>query len=191
MSNPPIILASASPRRRELLQNLGLHFDVIPADIDETHGPDETPFELVRRLSVTKAEAVARRYPDALVIAADTLVVLRGEILGKPKDREQNRDFIARLSGRTHEVFTGHALRRGEGRAERVVRTAVRFRKLTDDEIDRYVATGEGLDKAGGYAVQGRGAALVREVRGCYFSVVGLGVATVVALGRELGVTLV
>lgn len=191
MSNPPIILASASPRRRELLQNLGLHFDTVPADIDETHDPDEVPFDLVRRLSVAKAEAVARHYPDALVIAADTLVVLRGEILSKPVDETENRDFIARLSGRTHEVFTGHALQLGEKRAERVVQTAVRFRNLAEDEIDRYVATGEGADKAGGYAVQGYGSALVREVRGCYFSVVGLGVATVVELSRELGVTLV
>jgi septum formation protein len=191
VNHPPIILASASPRRRELLQNLGLHFDTVPADVDETHNPDEVPFDLVRRLSVAKAEAVARHYPEALVIAADTLVVLRGEILGKPKDREQNRDFIARLSGRTHEVFTGHALQLGEKRAERVVKTAVRFRKLTEDEIDRYVATGEGRDKAGGYAVQGYGSALVREVRGCYFSVVGLSVSTVVALGHEFGVMLV
>ncbi len=187
---PPLILASASPRRRELLSNLGLHFDVFPADIDESYSVDEAPYDVVKRLSLAKADAVGELYPDALVIAADTVVVLRDDILGKPKSEAENHDFITRLSGHTHEVFTGHALRLGEKRADWVVQTAVRFRTLSEGEIERYVATGEGLDKAGGYAVQGRGSALVREVRGCYFSVVGLSVSAVVELSQKLGVTL-
>lgn len=190
MSDTPLILASASPRRRDLLHNLGLHFDVIPADVDESYGPNEVPFDVVQRLSVAKADAVGRLYPDALVIAADTVVVYRDEILGKPTGEAENHAFISRLSGRTHEVFTGHAAQLGEKRHDWVVQTAVRFRTLSEGEIDRYVATGEGLDKAGGYAVQGYGSALVREIRGCYFNVVGLSVSAVVELSRKLGVTL-
>ncbi len=186
-----LILASASPRRRDLLQNLNFPFEVVPADLDESFSPEENPYDLVRRLSVAKAEAVAARYPDALVLAADTVVVFLDEVLGKPETTEENLDFITRLSGHTHEVFTGHALVQGERRAERVVQTAVRFRKLSDGEIERYVATGEGMDKAGGYAVQGYGSALVREVRGCYFNVVGLSVPNVAELAQTFGFQLV
>ncbi len=186
-----LILASASPRRRELLTNLNFPFEVVPADIDETFTGEENPFDLVRRLSIGKAEAVAAHHPDALVLAADTVVVFRDEVLGKPKTPEENLDFITRLSGHTHEVFTGHALVLGDRRADRVVQTAVRFRKLSDGEIERYVATGEGMDKAGGYAVQGYGSALVREVRGCYFNVVGLSVPNVAELAQTFGFQLV
>lgn len=185
---PPLILASASPRRRELLSNLGLTFEVVPADIDESFTTEEIPYNLVQRLSSAKAEVISQRYPDALVLAADTIVVYRDEVLGKPKDAEENRAFLERLSGHTHEVHTGHALFWGDKRAERVVQTAVRFRNLSDDELARYVATGEGLDKAGGYAIQGYGSAIVSEVRGCYFNVVGLSVPNVVELAQSLGV---
>ena len=186
-----LILASASPRRRELLTNLNFPFEVVPADIDETFTDEDNPFDLVRRLSIGKAEAVAARYPDALVLAADTVVVFRDEVLGKPKTPEENLDFVTRLSGHTHEVFTGHALVLGDRRADRVVQTAVRFRKLSEGEIERYVATGEGMDKAGGYAIQGYGSALVREVRGCYFNVVGLSVPNVAELAQTFGFQLV
>ena len=190
---PPLrlILASASPRRRELLTNLNFPFEVVPADIDETFTDEENPFDLVRRLSIGKAEAVAAHHPDALVLAADTVVVFRDEVLGKPKTPAENLEFITRLSGHTHEVFTGHALVLGDRRADRVVQTAVRFRKLSEGEIERYVATGEGMDKAGGYAVQGYGSALVREVRGCYFNVVGLSVPNVAELAQTFGFQLV
>lgn len=188
---PPLILASASPRRRELLSNLGLTFEVVPADIDESFSTEEIPYNLVERLSVAKAEAVAQRYPDALVLAADTVVVYRDEVLGKPKDAEENRAFLEKLSRHTHEVYTGHALVLAGKRVERVVQTAVRFRKLSDEAISRYVATGEGLDKAGGYAIQGYGSAIVKEVRGCYFNVVGLSVPNVVELAQSLGIELV
>ena len=193
MTSPTLrfILASASPRRRELLTNLNFPFEVVPADLDETFTDEDNPFDLVRRLSIGKAEAVAARYPDALVLGADTVVVFRDEVLGKPKTPEENLEFITRLSGHTHEVFTGHALVMGDRRADRVVQTAVRFRKLSDGEIERYVATGEGMDKAGGYAVQGYGSALVREVRGCYFNVVGLSVPNVAELAQTFGFQLV
>ena len=186
-----LILASASPRRRELLTNLNFPFEVVPADIDESFTSEDHPFDLVRRLSVTKAEAVAKDHPDALVLAADTVVVYRDEILGKPETAEENLEYITRLSGHTHEVFTGHALMLGDKRADRVVQTAVRFRKLSEGEIERYVATGEGMDKAGGYAIQGYGSALVREVRGCYFNVVGLSVPNVAELAQTFGFQLV
>ena len=190
---PPLqlILASASPRRRELLTNLNFPFEVVPADIDESFTSEDEPFDLVRRLSTTKAATVAQNYPDALVLAADTVVVYRDEILGKPETAEENLDFITRLSGHTHEVFTGHALMLGDKRADRVVQTAVRFRKLSEGEIERYVATGEGMDKAGGYAIQGYGSALVREVRGCYFNVVGLSIPNVAELAQTFGFQLV
>ncbi len=188
---PPLILASASPRRRDLLSNLGLTFEVVPADVDESFSTEEFPYDLVQRLSAAKAEAVAQRYPDALVLAADTVVVYLEEILGKPKDADENRAFLQLLSRHTHEVYTGHTLLLGERRAERVIQTAVRFRGLSEGELERYVATGEGLDKAGGYAIQGYGSALVSEVRGCYFNVVGLSVPNVVEMAYGLGVELV
>ena len=189
--NPPLILASASPRRRDLLQNLGLTFDIIPADIDETPLPDELPDALVNRLSTSKAAAIAAAHPDALVIAADTVVTLEGDVLGKPRDSKENRRFIKRLSGRTHRVYTGHAAQRGEEVAVCIVSTEVRFRDLSSREIDWYVSTGEGMDKAGGYAIQGYGAALVSEIHGCYFNVVGLSVANLLELTKRLGVALI
>lgn len=188
---PPIILASASPRRYELLKNLGLTFEVIPADVDESFTSDEVPYNLVERLSAAKAEVVAQGHPEALVIAADTVVVFRDDVLGKPKTPEENLAYLERLSGHTHEVYTGHTLRLGDKQVARVSQTAVRFRKLSPEVIARYAATGEGMDKAGGYAIQGYGSALVSEVRGCYFNVVGLSVPIVVELAQELGLELV
>ena len=186
-----IVLASGSPRRRDLLGALGLPFEVAPADIDETPGAGEGPVALVERLSASKADAAARARPDALVIAADTVVVVDGEILNKPEDAAQNRAFLTRLAGRAHHVFTGHTLVFRGRRECMVVDTEVRVRALDDGEIRRYVDSGEGLDKAGGYAIQGRGSALVSGVRGCYFNVVGMSVAAVVDGAKRLGVTLV
>jgi septum formation protein len=187
----PLVLASGSPRRRELLSGLGLRFEVRPADVDESARPDEGPQQLVARLSAAKVDWAAAARPDALVIAADTVVVCNGEILGKPADVAENREFLERLAGRSHQVYTGHSLRRGGRSAARVCRTEVTFRELSGAEIDRYVATGEGLDKAGGYAIQGRGAALVPRIEGCYFNVVGLSLAAVIELAGELGAVLV
>lgn len=187
----PIVLASASPRRRELLRALDLSFEVLPVDIDERPEPGETARALVERLSRQKAEAAAARRRDALVIAADTVVVVDDAILGKPQSPAENRAFLAALAGRAHHVYTGHSLVAGTRRETTVVATEVTMRPLDEGEIERYVATGEGLDKAGGYAIQGRGSALVSGVSGCYFNVVGLSVATVVETARRLGVTLV
>lgn len=186
----PIILASSSPRRRELLKGLGLSFEVVPADVDESRHLDELPQDLVQRLSIMKVRAVATRYPEALIIAADTTVALKDRILEKPCDPEENKQFIRMLSGQTHQVYTGHALIYG-GKLESVVKCSqVRFRTLSEVEIEAYVATGEGLDKAGGYAIQGYGAALIPHIEGCYFNVVGLSVATVVEMAKMLGVEL-
>jgi septum formation protein len=190
VARPPLVLASASPRRRALLESLGLAFRVEPTDVDETPRPGEAPEELARRLSRLKAQAAARRCQGALVIAADTVVALDGALLGKPRDEAENRAFLERLAGREHEVYTGHALQWGERCEVRVVRTAVRFRPLTAREIAWYAATGEGLDKAGGYAIQGFGATLVQGICGCYFNVVGLSIVAVIAAARAMEVEL-
>lgn len=187
----PIILASGSPRRRELLAGLGAEFKVVSADIDETVQPGESPKALVTRLSKSKADVVAKEHPGALVIAADTVVVLDQEILGKPRNHAENRAYIQRLSGRSHTVYTGHALLYA-GKAEVSVKTSrVTFRTLSESELDWYVATGEGLDKAGGYGIQGKGAALIPHIEGCYFNVMGLSVSATIEAAARLGVRLV
>ncbi len=188
---PAIVLASASPRRAQLLASLGLKFEVAAPDVDETPAAGEGPAELVGRLALAKVAALAANYPDALVIAADTTVALGGELLNKPADEGENRAFITRLAGREHEVFTGHALAFGGRTETTVVRTIVEFRPLSDAEIARYCASGEGLDKAGGYGIQGLGGALIAGIRGCYPNVMGLSVVNVVMAARRLGVTLV
>ncbi len=188
-----IVLASGSPRREDLLRALGLRFEVLPVDIDESPFDGEAAEPLVQRLSQSKAATALRLRGDdgALVVAADTVVVLDGVVLGKPADGAENRAFLSRLSGRAHHVLTGHTLVRDGQRETVVVDTEVRMRALDSGEIERYVASGEGLDKAGGYAIQGRGSALVERVDGCYFNVVGLSVATVVEAAARLGVRLV
>ena len=187
---PEIILASGSPRRRELLAGLGLTFRIKPADVDETPQSGEAPDALVARLSGAKAETVAKTQPDALVIAADTVVVVDGDILGKPKDERENRRFLERLSGRAHSVYTGHSLMYGPELGTKVVASKVRFRALSALELDWYVATGEGLDKAGGYGIQGKGAAFIPYIEGCYFNVMGLSVSAVVTTAADLGLKL-
>ena len=133
-----LVLASASPRRSELLRGLGLTFTVVPADVDESVAPGETAPQLVARLSAAKAAVVAATHPEDLVIAADTTVVIDGEVINKPAGEEENRAYIARLAGREHEVYTGHAVRLGEHDENVVVRMLVRFRQLTAAEIERY-----------------------------------------------------
>jgi len=189
--SPRLVLASASPRRRELLALLGLEFSVRPVDLDERALAGEAPAAHVRRLAREKAAAAAGE--GELVLAADTVVAVDGEILGKPSDAAEARRMLARLSGRTHEVFTGVALRQG-GAAPReavaVARTAVRFAALTGAEIDWYVASGEPFDKAGAYAIQGLGALLVEEIEGNYTNVVGLPLPATRRLFGELGLEL-
>jgi septum formation protein len=189
-----VILASGSPRRRELLAGLGVAFEVVVPDVDEVPRPGEIPSDMVLRLACTKADAVARRWEAAaeppLVIAADTTVVIDGEMLGKPRDEDEAAAYVRRLAGRTHTVHTGHTVRRGDRHVVELRSTLVRFRALDADEILAYAATGEGLDKAGGYAIQGRGAALVDRIEGCYGAVVGLSLPLVVTAARSLGVRL-
>jgi septum formation protein len=179
---PHLVLASASPRRRELLARLELDFEVRPTGTDETPHPGEAPEAHVLRLAAAKANAAA--LPGEMVLGADTIVVVDGEILGKPGDDEEARAMLRRLSGRDHEVWTGVALAvRAEGAEpelhSRSCRTLVRFRALTDADIDAYVATGEPADKAGAYGIQGGAAAFVESIEGDYDNVVGLPLATV------------
>mgnify|MGYP001627851767 CR=1 FL=1 len=171
-----VILASASPRRAELLRQLGLSFGTLPVDIDETAHSGEAPADYVWRLAREKALAGYRRHdrPDALVLGSDTTVVLDDGILGKPEDEAGARRLLQSLSGREHQVMTGVALATRDGVAVRVSVTDVRFRTLEPREIDAYCATGEPLDKAGGYGIQGRGGAFVTAIRGSYSAVVGL-----------------
>ncbi len=183
-----VILASQSPRRRELLSLVGITHEVQPADIDETPLPGEAPVPHTERLAREKARVVAAGAPDALVIAADTIVVIDGAILGKPADIPEARAMLRRLSGRTHEVCTAMAVASGGQVTSEVVRVSVRFRDLDDEMIARYVNTGEPMDKAGAYGIQGYGATIVEHIEGDYFAVMGLSLVTVVRLAGAMGV---
>jgi septum formation protein len=185
---PRLVLASASPRRAELLARLGLDPTIRPAHVDESPHPDEPPADLVVRLAATKAAAVVDPdRPDEVVLAADTEVVIDARVLGKPRDREDAATMLRALSGRTHEVITGLAVQRGASARLTQVTTRVTFRALTATEIDWYLATGEPSDKAGGYALQGAGAVLVERIEGSDTNVIGLPLAETVALLREAG----
>ena len=181
-----LVLASGSPRRAQLLARLDLHPEVRPPDVDETPHPDETPEAMVTRLAGRKAAAVAR--DGEVVVAADTVVVSDGQGLGKPVDDADAEAMLRRLSGRTHHVVTGVCVLRGPLAAATRVTTAVTFRPLTDAEVAWYVATGEPAGKAGGYALQGAGAALVDRVEGSDTNVIGLPLAETVGLLRDVGV---
>jgi len=182
----PLVLASASPRRRRLLALAGLDFEVVPAEVDESPRPDERPADLVRRLAQAKAEHVGQSRPADWILAADTLVVLGNLVLGKPRDRAEAARMLARLSGKTHEVLTGYglfnqALKRGHLDC---CRSEVEFRELTARDIEKYLDSGEPLGKAGAYAIQGHGAGLVKRVNGSYTNVVGLPLAEIIELLR-------
>jgi len=188
---PPfrIILASNSPRRRELLQNAGIDFVSDPADVDESRLPDELPSEYAVRLALEKALCTASRHADGLVVGADTVVVVHGEVLGKPASTEDAARMLGMLSGGTHEVITGVAVvDAATGRKMAVAETTVvRMRGLTSAQIDTYVASGEPMDKAGGYGIQGRASIFIESVDGCYFNVVGLPMARLAAMLEEMG----
>ena len=191
MSLPEIVLASASPRRKELLSLVFSNFRIVPSDFDESAVPDSlSPREHVLHSATMKARDVARRCPDALVIGADTVVVVEERILGKPGDADRAREMLGLLSGRTHQVYTGVALIHG-GRERRGFEcTDVVFSKLTDEVVNRYVATGEPLDKAGAYAIQGKGSVLISSISGCYPNVVGLPLHKLGTLLKEFGIEL-
>ena len=176
-----LILASASPRRRSLLKMLGLEFEVEAAAVDESPRPGETPAHFVRRLAAEKGAAIAGQEPDAAVLAADTVVVVDGDLLGKPRDEVEAVEMLKRLSGRAHEVWTGFSLQQGTGLlSQRAICTQVQFIDLTEALCRAYVRTGEPLDKAGAYGIQGQGGFLVEKISGSYSNVVGLPLAEVV-----------
>jgi septum formation protein len=177
-----LILASASPRRMDLLREAGYDFNVEPAHVDESELAGEPPVAYVLRVAALKALAIAARHPDDIILAADTTVVVDGTTLAKPTDDADARRMLALLSGRTHEVFTGVVAVRAGRSSSAVVGTKVRFRRLTAAEIDWYVASGEPRDKAGAYGVQGLAARFVEAVDGSYSNVVGLPIGAVRAL---------
>jgi septum formation protein len=185
-----LILASASPRRAEILRAAGLPFTVLSSAVDETPYPNESPQEHVQRLAEAKAELVAARaVGPAIVIAADTVVTLEGKILGKPRSSEDARKMLEQLSGRTHSVLTGVMLIRLPDAERRsfVESTLVHFAQLTEEDILHYLATDEPYDKAGAYAIQGRAGRHIPRIEGCYYNVVGLPLAHVSRALAELG----
>lgn len=182
-----LVLASASPRRAEILARLGIEFMVRPPDVTETVRAGELPAVAARRLAIEKAASVVRR-PGELVLAADTIVALDGETLGKPAGQADAVEMLQRLAGRDHHVFTGLALRSDERIRSGVERTRVRFRPLARSECEEYVATGEPADKAGAYGIQGRGSALVDGIDGDFFNVMGLPVQLLLRLLEQQGI---
>jgi septum formation protein len=185
-----LILASSSPRRAEILANAGLPFSVLSSAVDESSNPGETPSALVQRLANAKAQLVAARVVGpAIVLAADTVVVLDDKILGKPSSIEDARHMLQQLSGRTHSVLTGVSLVRlpdGE-RRQFIESTLVHFRPITDEELSSYLATEEPYDKAGAYAIQGQAGRYIPRIEGCYFNVVGLPLSRVLTELKTLG----
>jgi septum formation protein len=184
-----VVLASGSPRRRELLELVGIEHEVRPSNIDETMHSSETPRGHAERLAREKASAVADANATTITIAADTIVVVDGEVLGKPTDARVAARMLRMLSGREHTVFTAVAVSRGGELRSSVEEVVVRFRHLDDAEIESYIATDEPMDKAGAYGIQGFGATIVERVEGDYFAVMGLPLVRLVALLEDVGVT--
>ena len=188
MSTQMITLASSSPRRAELLRAAGFQLRIRPSEIDESREPGEAAEEYVIRLARSKTSAL--RSASGIVLGADTVVVIDGEILGKPRDEADAASMLSRLSGRWHDVLTGVAVANGNRTASDLERTRVKFAELSSQEIGWYIATGEAFDKAGAYAIQGRGALFVERIEGSYSNVVGLPLRLVYRLAVEIGVNL-
>jgi septum formation protein len=188
MTPPRVVLASSSPRRRELLTLIGIPHVVRPADIDEAPHPNELPHVHAERLAREKAAVIAAHEPDAVVVAADTIVVVDGDILGKPRDEADAAVMLRRLSGRAHVVLTAVAVAREQTVVSGVEAVEVTFRSLSDDDIGRYIATREPMDKAGAYGIQGFGATIVDRIDGDYFAVMGLALGRMVRLLASVGV---
>lgn len=184
LKNKPLILASASPRRSELLKLAGIEFEVRPVEVDENLLPAETPEAHVLRLAQAKATAAQKEFPSNFVLAADTIVTLDSVIMGKPKDKADAASMLEKLSGRSHQVMTGYCLANQQAEICELdfANTEVWFRTLTPSEIDRYVDSGEPMDKAGAYAIQGFAAGMVKKINGSYTNVVGLPLSEVVEL---------
>lgn len=186
----PLVLASSSPRRRELLQQIGVEFEVRVNPVDETPFAAEKPADYVRRLAIIKAQASVQADDTRPVLGADTTVVCKGEILGKPANLSDAKRILGMLSGRAHQVMTAIALVQGQQIQSEVVVTDVVFRSLSDAEIEAYWASGEPCDKAGAYGIQGKGAVFVARIEGSYSAVVGLPLAETAALLTKSGVPL-
>ncbi len=191
MSNQRLVLASASPRRKGLLEGIGLNFEVLPSAIDEIGINGESPEDQVLRLAQEKARDVAKLRPDRWILGADTIVVINDTILGKPNNTDEAFDMLSKLSGNIHEVFTGYMIMNSaatDPERRRYVKSKVLIRELSDREILDYISTGEPLDKAGSYAIQGIGAAIVQSVGGSYTNVVGLPICEVALDLKQLGI---
>lgn len=186
ISSSTLVLASASPRRRALLTQIAIPHSVHPADIDESRQPAELPTAYVRRLALEKARTVAALYPGATVLAADTTVVLGDEILNKPRDRAEAARMLQALAGCTHQVHTGVAVLHGGRERTHVEATAVTFTAIPPGELEAYLGTGDSLDKAGAYGIQGYAARWIARIEGDFFNVVGLPLVAVVRLLREV-----
>jgi septum formation protein len=182
-----LILASSSPRRKALLQNLNLSFEVSSKNVDESFDPDLQPSDVVMELAQRKAQAVFQEHPEAFVIGSDTIVVFQGQILHKPIDEADAVSKLRMLSGHMHEVYTGVSILSSQATAHFYEKTEVLFWELTDDEIMSYVQTGEPLDKAGAYGIQGYGSMLVKKINGDYYAVVGLPVSRTIRELKKLG----
>lgn len=188
MTVPQVILASQSPRRRELLSQIGIAHEVRPADIDETYLEGEHPPAHAERLAREKAMRLAAANESAVVIGADTIVVVDDRVLGKPASADEARRMLRALSGRRHMVYTAVAVARGGAVVSAVEEVAVTFRPLSDAQIAGYVATGEPMDKAGAYGIQGLGATLVERIDGDYYAVMGLALCRLVSLLADMGI---
>ena len=188
MTTLRIVLASASPRRRELLRLIGIEHEVVPADVDESLHPNEAPAVYAERLARAKASARPSEDSAVITIGSDTIVVIDDRVLGKPRDRAEAIEMLRTLSGRTHTVYTAVAVRRGTRIVSAVEHVAVTFRALTDAAIASYIDTGEPMDKAGSYGIQGFGATIVERIDGDYFAVMGLALGTLIGLLSQVGV---
>ena len=189
ISDVAVILASASPRRRDLLKLIGVAHEVRPAHADESYSAGEDPAAHAERLARAKAAIIAAGADESLVIGADTIVVIDGHVLGKPRDREDAARMLRLLRGRTHVVMTAVAVAFQGQMLSDVDKVSVTFRDLTDEEIEAYIATGEPMDKAGAYGIQGYGATIVKRIEGDYFAVMGLSLVRLVALAADVGVS--
>lgn len=175
-SDTALILASASPRRKKLFYSMGLTFRIVPAHVNEDYRPGETPGQHVKRLSKNKAMMIAPKHQDSWVLGADTIVVIDGEILGKPANKQQAKTMLGKLSGREHKVFTGFSIIHLQRKIcyTQIVQSAVLFKTISPREKHWYISSDEPYDKAGGYAVQGKGAYFIKSIRGSYTNVIGL-----------------
>ena len=186
-----IILASKSPRRKQILEQVGLKFTVEVSDFDETQIKFKTPQEMVKKLSLEKAKVIAAKNPDAIIIGADTTVIIKNEIIGKPTSKQDAVRILKLLSGNVHEVVTGFAVISGKKSVTKHVTSKVKFKKLSEAEIKAYVKTGEPMDKAGGYGIQDKGGLFVEDIQGDYSNVVGLPIFAVSEVLKQFGVEII